>query len=100
LRSLLQRDQGGQRIVGVDLLLDAGELDQLLSKLVGVERAQRILILQLSRQQLQEALKVPAICWFASALVAEAVLELLDDEVCGVVPETTVMSFSSNSLPL
>ena len=58
LRGLLQGNQRCQRVVGVELLLDAGEFDQLLGELVGVERAERILVLQLGRQQLQKALKV------------------------------------------
>src|SRR6202021_1427835 len=58
LRGLLQGYQRRQRVVGVELLLDAGEFDELLGKLVGVERIEWILILQLRRQQGQEALKV------------------------------------------
>ena len=58
LRGLLQRDQRRQRVVGVELLLDAGEFDQLLGELVGVERIERVLVLQLRRQQRQEALEI------------------------------------------
>ena len=58
LRGLLQRYQRRQRVVGVELLLDAGEFDQLLGELVGVERIERVLVLQLRRQQGQEALEV------------------------------------------
>ena len=35
-------------------LLDAGELHQLLGELIGVERVQRVLVLQLRGEQLQE----------------------------------------------
>ena len=58
LRGLLHRDQGRQVFVGLELLLDAGELHQLLGELVGVERIERVLVLQLGRQQGQEALEV------------------------------------------
>ena len=55
LRGLLQRYQGAREFVfDLDLLLDLRELDQLRRELVGVDRAQRILVLQLRRQQLQE----------------------------------------------
>ena len=40
------------------MLLDLGELHQLLCELVGVERIERILVFQLRRQQLQERCKV------------------------------------------
>jgi hypothetical protein len=45
---------GNQRLqigVHVDLLLDRSKLDELLGELVGVERIERILILQLRGQQ-------------------------------------------------
>ena len=54
LRGLLQRDQSGKRVVRLELLLDLGELDQLLGELVGVERIERVLVLQLRGEQLQE----------------------------------------------
>ncbi len=47
------------------LLLDAGEGDKLLGELVGIHRAQRILVLQLRGQQLQNVSKLPASCWVA-----------------------------------
>ena len=58
LRGLLQRNQRRQRVVGVELLLDAGEFNELLGELVGIQRIEWVLVLQLRRQQLQEALKV------------------------------------------
>src|SRR6202034_1127507 len=58
LRGLLQGYQRRQGVVGVELLLDAGEFNQLLGELVGVERIERILVLQLRRQQGQKALKI------------------------------------------
>jgi hypothetical protein len=39
-------------------LFDAGKLHELCGKLVGVERIERVLILQLRRQQRQEGLEV------------------------------------------
>ena len=48
----------GELIVGLELLLDAGELDELLGELVGVQRIERVLVLQLRRQELQEGLEV------------------------------------------
>ena len=59
LSHLLQRDEGLQLRIHVHLLLDAGELDELLGELVGVERVERILILELGGQQRQEGLEVP-----------------------------------------
>ena len=44
----------------MDLLLDAGELDQLRGELVGVQRLQRILVLQLGDQQGQKLVEVVA----------------------------------------
>ena len=41
----------GRLFVGLELLLDAGELHELLGELVGVERIERVLVLQLRRQQ-------------------------------------------------
>jgi hypothetical protein len=58
LGSLLQGHQRRQRVIGVELLLHAGEFDELLGELVGVERAERILVLQLRRQELQKALEI------------------------------------------
>ena len=55
---MTERDQRLQIVVGVDLLLDAGELHELLRELVGVHRAQRILVLQLRRQQRQERVEI------------------------------------------
>ena len=54
LRRLLQLDQRGELLVHVDLLLDLGELHELLGELVGVERFERVLVLQLRGQQPQE----------------------------------------------
>ena len=39
---------------GLHLLLDAGELHELLGELIGVERIERVLVFQLRGQQLQE----------------------------------------------
>jgi hypothetical protein len=38
--------------------VDRSELDELLSELIGVERVERILILQLRRQQSQERIEI------------------------------------------
>src|SRR6185312_3701610 len=45
-------------LVGVDLLLDPGELYQLLRELVGIHRRQRILVLQLRCEQRQEGVEI------------------------------------------
>jgi hypothetical protein len=58
LGGLLQRYQRGQLIIGLELLLNGGELHQLLGELVGIQRIERILVLQLRRQQRQKGLKV------------------------------------------
>src|SRR6185312_5339323 len=58
LRGLLQRNQRRQRVIGLELLLDAGELDELLGELVCVERVERVLILKLGRQQREEGLEI------------------------------------------
>jgi len=58
LLRLLQRDHGGERRVGIDLLLDRGKLHQLLGELVGIERRGRILVLQLGGQQLKEFVEI------------------------------------------
>ena len=58
LGGLLQRNQGLQVRVLVDLLLDRGEFDELLGELVGVERGERILVLQLRGQQLQKRIEI------------------------------------------
>src|SRR6185295_20082386 len=42
----------------VDLLLDRGELHELLGELVGVERIERVLVLQLRGEKLQERVEV------------------------------------------
>ena len=42
----------------LELLLDAGELHELLGELVGVERIERVLVLQLRRQQRQKGLEI------------------------------------------
>jgi hypothetical protein len=39
-------------------LLNPGELDQLLGELVGVERRERILVLQLCGQQLEKGIEI------------------------------------------
>jgi hypothetical protein len=49
---LLQVDETLQIGVRVDLLLDRSEFDQLLRELIGIERIERILVLQLRGQQL------------------------------------------------
>jgi hypothetical protein len=50
LCGLLQPDQSRELRVHVDLLFNAGKLDELLGELIGVERIERVLILQLRRQ--------------------------------------------------
>ena len=55
---LLQRNQRGELVVRLELLLDLRELHELLGELVGVERVERILVLELRGQQLQEGLEV------------------------------------------
>src|SRR4029077_8038433 len=57
-RTLLHRDQRLQVRVHVDLLLDGRELDQLLGELIGVERIERILVLQLRGQEFQEGIEI------------------------------------------
>ena len=59
-RVQLQGEKVIELLVGVDLLFNAGESDQLLGKLCRVHRVQRILVLQLRRQQGQELVKVRA----------------------------------------
>jgi hypothetical protein len=54
LRRLLQRDQGLELCVRLELLFDLCELHELLRELVGVQRIERVLVLQLRGQQLQE----------------------------------------------
>jgi hypothetical protein len=58
LGSLLQRHQGGELGVGLELLLDLSELHELLRELVGVERTGRVLVLELRREQRQEGLEI------------------------------------------
>ena len=48
---LVRRGPTQVSLLALPLLLDAGELHQLLGKLVGVERIERVLVLQLRRQQ-------------------------------------------------
>jgi hypothetical protein len=55
---LLQVDETLQIGVRVDLLLDRSEFDQLLRELIGIERIERILVLQLRGQQLQERIEI------------------------------------------
>ena len=58
LRGLLKRYQRGELVVGLELLLDGSKFDQLLGELVGVQRIQRVLVLQLRGQQRQEGLEI------------------------------------------
>ena len=58
LRGLLQRDQRGELVVGFELLLDLRELHELRGELVGVERIERVLVLELRGEQRQEGLEV------------------------------------------
>src|SRR5262249_26874679 len=58
LRGLLDRDERGELIVLLHLLLDLRELDELGGELVGVERVKRILVLELGRQQGEEGREV------------------------------------------
>lgn len=51
-------DQLGQTGIGIDLLLDAGELHQFRGELVGVHRTGGVLVLQLGHQQLQKGLVI------------------------------------------
>src|SRR5690606_28544064 len=55
---LVGLQQGGQQVVGQQLLLDPGHLGQLGGELVGVHRRQRVLVLQLRGQQRQEGLEI------------------------------------------
>ena len=52
------RQERVQRVVGFQLLLDRRELHELLRELVGVERIERALVLQLRRQEKQEGIEV------------------------------------------
>jgi hypothetical protein len=45
-------------IVAAKLLLDAGERNELLRELIGIERLKRILVLQLRGQQRQKRLEI------------------------------------------
>ena len=81
----------------MQLLLDAGELHELRSELVGVERIERVLVLQLGGQQRQEGLEIVG----ESRLDGEPVLA----ESCGVgrapkrsvgIVASTAIAFSSN----
>ena len=54
----LQRNERGQLVVLLELLLDLRELHELLGELVGVERVERVLVLELRRQQCQEGLEI------------------------------------------
>ena len=61
LADLVAADQGQQlpeRVVGLDRLLDRAELDELRGELVGVHRRERVLVLELGGQELQEAVEV------------------------------------------
>ena len=58
LGRLLHGDEALQVGVHVDLLLDRSKFDQLLRKLIGIERIEWILILQLRRQELQERIEI------------------------------------------
>ena len=53
LGRLLHGDKALQVGVHVNLLLDRSKFDQLLRKLIGIERIERILVLQLRDQELQ-----------------------------------------------
>jgi hypothetical protein len=56
--------------IHVDLLLDRREFDQLLRELIGIERIERILVLQLVVRSCKNVLKLPASC--CEALVPAA----------------------------
>ncbi len=56
--ALLQRNQRLQVGIHVDLLLDRGELDELLGELVGIERIERILVLQLRGEEREEFIEI------------------------------------------
>ena len=47
-----------EEVVGLELLLDRGELDELLGEGIGVQRIQRILVLELCGQERQERIEV------------------------------------------
>ncbi len=53
-----RRQQLPERVVGLDRLLDGAELDQLLGELVRIHRRERVLVLELGGQQLQEAVEI------------------------------------------
>src|SRR5215208_5159723 len=57
-RGLDRRQEGRERGVRFQLLLDRGELHELLRELVGVERVERALVLELRREQHQEGIEV------------------------------------------
>jgi hypothetical protein len=56
---LLYRDQCRELIVLLHLLLDLRELHELLGKLVGAERVEWVLVLQLRSEELQERVEIP-----------------------------------------
>ena len=58
LCGLLQRDQGAELGVGFELLLDLRERHELRGELVGVERREWVLVLELRGQQGQEGLEI------------------------------------------
>ncbi len=58
LRRLLDADERGERIVGLELLFDLRELHELLGELVGIQRIERVLVLQLRGEQGEELLEV------------------------------------------
>ena len=102
LRGLLHRDQRLHVGVHVDLLLDRGEFDQLLSELTGIERGERILVLQLRGQQLEKGIEIAgesaAMRHCLAAWAAEAPEELDPVEpVDDVVPSVEAAEFAVES---
>ena len=59
------------------MLLDPGELHELLGELVGVERIERVLVLELRGQQRQKGLEIAGDAWSSPSSSVE--LEGLDE---------------------
>jgi hypothetical protein len=70
LGRLLHGDKALQVGVLVDLLLDRSKFDQLLRKLIGIERIERILVCSCVVRSCKNVLKLPASCCEAFAPAA------------------------------
>jgi len=80
LRALLQRHHGLQLRVHVDLLLDPANETSCWGELVGIERIERILVLELRGEQLEKGVEVACDRVRATLVVAGAPVEIGD---CG-----------------